>query len=144
MPDINAAGVIIYLLDKKQPLFLMLRSAKHGEWGPPKGKTQPGETHVETAVREVYEEAGLRRLTFTPGFRETIAYEVEKKGKRASKEVVYFLAQVESDAVELSTEHTEAHLATLEEIEQLAPHENLREVFYKAAEHIKSAKKAQR
>lgn len=140
MSDLKAAGAICFLRDGKKILFLLLRSAKHGEWGPPKGHAESGETEVETATRELYEEAGLRRATFLPKFREQIGYRVEKKGKVQSKEVVFFLCEIESDAVRLSHEHTEAHMATLDEIEVLLPHEDLKEVFRKAASHIKTSK----
>jgi 8-oxo-dGTP pyrophosphatase MutT (NUDIX family) len=140
MSDIRAAGVIVYLQEKKERVFLLLRSAKNGEWGPPKGKTEAGETDMEAALREALEEAGLRRLQFKQGFRENIAYQVTKKGKVASKQVSYFLARIDSDEIELSVEHTEAHLATLDEIEQLVPHEHLREVFRRAEDYIKRAK----
>ena len=137
MSDIKAAGVLIYVIEKKEPSFLLLRSAKTGEWGPPKGKAEPGETELETAVRETYEETGFRRLQFVDGFQERIAYEVEKKGERKSKEVVFFLASTEEEDLKLSPEHTEAHLATFAEIEQLVPYFDVRELFEKAAKRLK-------
>lgn len=134
--DIKAAGVILFVMEKKGPLFLLLRSAKTGEWGPPKGKAEPGESELETAVRETFEETGFHRLKFIEGFEARVAYSIEKKGKQLSKEVVFFLADSEEEELKLSAEHTEAHLATLEEIEQLVPHPDLREVFEKAAQHL--------
>ena len=138
MPEIKAAGAIICVPDRKSFRCLLLRSAKSGEWGPPKGKAEPGETEVETATREVFEEAGLRCLSFVPGFRETISYTIEKNGKPASKEVVFFLAgSAAPDETRLSHEHTEIHWATPDEIEQLVPHETVREVFRKALAYLK-------
>ena len=136
MAEINAAGAICYLQDGKNTLFLLLRSAKTGEWGPPKGHSEDDETELETAVRELYEEAGVRRVSFTPGFREVLTYTVEKKGSKRVKEVVFFLCQLESDDVRISDEHTEVHFGTVDEIEVLVPHEDLRAVYRKAAEFI--------
>jgi len=139
MPDLKAAGAICYLKDGKHTLFLILRSAKHGEWGPPKGHASTGETEVETAARELYEEAGIRRARFAPGFREVLKYSVEKKGKTQDKEVVYFLCELESDEIKLSVEHNEAHLGTLDEVEQMVQHEDMKDVFRKAAKAIKKS-----
>ena len=137
MPDLRAAGAVCYVPDGKKVLFLILRSAKHGGWGPPKGHAQEHETEIETATRELYEEAGLRQCRFDPSFRETITYSVEKKGKLYSKQVVYFLCPIDPDDVRLSDEHTELHWATMEEIDVLIPHESLKTVFRKALEHLK-------
>jgi len=142
MSELKAAGAICYLQDGKKTLFLLLRSSKTGEWGPPKGHSEPGETELETASRELYEEAGLRRLTFCPGFRECISYNVEKKGKVRAKEVVFFLCKMDTDTIQLSPEHTEAHLGPLDEIEVLVAHESVREVFRKAQNFIRDLQKA--
>jgi bis(5'-nucleosidyl)-tetraphosphatase len=139
MPDLKAAGAICYLKDGKHTLFLILRSSKNGEWGPPKGHASTGESEVETAARELYEETGVRRARFTPGFREVLHYTVEKKGKKQDKEVVYFLCELDSDDVKLSHEHNEAHLGTLDEVEQMVPHEDTKDVFRKAAKAIKKS-----
>ena len=43
--------------------MLLLRSGtgyKDGEWGPPSGKAEPGETYTEAAIRELAEETGIR------------------------------------------------------------------------------------
>jgi len=139
MGDIKAAGAICYLKQGKDILFLVLRSSTHGEWGPPKGKEEGGESDVETATRELYEEAGLRRASFEPGFREVMKYAIDKKGKSTPKEVVYFLCHIESDDVTLSDEHTEAHWGTLSEIEVMIPHDDMKEIFRRAKKHIEKA-----
>ena len=137
MPDLKAAGALCYILDREKTLFLILRSAKHGGWGPPKGHAQEYETEIETASRELYEETGVRHFSFAPDFRESIHYSVEKKGQVYSKEVVFFLCEIDPDEVRLSHEHTEAHLATMDEIEVLITHEDVKAVFRKALEHIR-------
>ena len=142
MAELKAAGAICYLQEGKETLFLILRSSKHGNWGPPKGHAEPGETEMETAVREIYEEVGMRRVRFAPRFRETISYNVQKKDKLISKEVVYFLCEMDSDNINISEEHSEAHLATLDEIEVLIEHEEIRAIFRKALEYVRAASKA--
>lgn len=40
--------------------FCLITSLSKGRWGFPKGTIDPGETYRETALKEAYEEAGLR------------------------------------------------------------------------------------
>ena len=40
--------------------FCLITSINKGRWGFPKGTVDPGETFLETALKEAYEEAGLR------------------------------------------------------------------------------------
>jgi len=136
MSDVKAAGVICFAQEGKKTLFLMLRSSKHGEWGPPKGHAEPGETEIETATREFFEETGLRRISFESGFRESITYNVEKKGNKCLKEVVFFLCRIDPDLVQISAEHSEIHLGTIDEVEVLILHEDVKAVFRRAQEFI--------
>jgi bis(5'-nucleosidyl)-tetraphosphatase len=142
MADLMAAGVICFSNDGTQNHYLILRSSKHGEWGPPKGHADKDENEVETALRELYEESGLRRVEFVPGYKQVLKYTVNRRDKKLSKEVVFFLGRMSSDeSIALSEEHTEAHMATLDEIEIMVPHEDLRELFRKAETHLKKLSK---
>lgn len=40
--------------------FCLITSLNKGRWGFPKGTIDPGETYLDTALKEAYEEAGLR------------------------------------------------------------------------------------
>jgi 8-oxo-(d)GTP phosphatase len=57
---VEAAGVLLWRRGPDGLEVLMVRSAKHGEWGWPKGRREPGETLPECAVRETVEETGFR------------------------------------------------------------------------------------
>ena len=139
MQDVKAAGAVLFTLRDKVPHYLILRSIYHGEWGPPKGHADEGESELETALREIFEETGIRKAQFVPGFRETLAYNVEKKGKRVQKEVIYFLSEMVTEDVELSDEHSEAHLAPFSEIEELVRHDDLKSIFRKAESFIRAS-----
>lgn len=55
----------------------------------PKGKCDPGETHAQTAVREVMEETGLKEITI--GSEAADTYHIYKSGKtRFLKHTVWF------------------------------------------------------
>ena len=65
--------------------FCLITSLSKGRWGFPKGTIDPGETYRETALKEAYEEAGLRgEIIHEP----LGAYDYAKWGARLSVTVV--------------------------------------------------------
>ena len=54
----SCGGVVIYR-GKILALYKSYKNRYEG-WVLPKGTVEPGETHIETALREVHEEAGVR------------------------------------------------------------------------------------
>lgn len=115
----KSAGVVIFHRDKKTGdiEYLLLHYPKlvrkeertgkkiPGHWDFPKGHMEKEETELETASRETAEETGITQLTFLPEFRETIRYFFMREGKKILKEVIFFLAQTQETAVQLSHEH---------------------------------------
>lgn len=69
MKKARSAGGIIFK-DKK---YLLVKHGKGGHWDFPKGHTEKGESEETTALREIYEETGLK-VKIIPGFRESISY----------------------------------------------------------------------
>ena len=56
---VTAVGVWFYSVDTHRYLYLMRNDPKHPHtWGLPGGKSEPGETLIDTMVRECYEELG--------------------------------------------------------------------------------------
>ena len=58
-PDIEAAGSFI---EHDNKILLLKRAPEKkggGKWGLPAGKIEPGESAVQTAIRELFEETGL-------------------------------------------------------------------------------------
>ena len=102
-----AAGIL--LLTKDTPTqFLLLRH--HDRWDLPKGHAEPGETAIETALRETEEETGCGQdqIDVDPRFEFSIEYPVRYKrsGNRLlQKQVSYYLGRVESTFIPTLTEH---------------------------------------
>jgi 8-oxo-dGTP pyrophosphatase MutT (NUDIX family) len=95
-------------------LSLLLVQHKSGAWLFPKGKAEEGETPHQAAERELKEETGLqieRWLDFGP-FKEQ--YQFFRKGKKISKEVLYFPAFVHG---EVRLQHEELRSARWERVE---------------------------
>lgn len=55
-----AAGVVCWRVVDGKPRVLLVHRTVHKDVSLPKGKLDPGETLPETAVREIFEETGLR------------------------------------------------------------------------------------
>lgn len=95
----KSCGCVLY---RKQDDFrvLVIKQTRNGNWSFPKGHVENNETEIETAVREVCEEVGLK-VSPIEGFRESIRY-----NPRAGiqKDVVYFVADSKLQAVRLQKE----------------------------------------
>uniref|UniRef100_A0A8C2NWV6 Bis(5'-nucleosyl)-tetraphosphatase [asymmetrical] n=1 Tax=Capra hircus TaxID=9925 RepID=A0A8C2NWV6_CAPHI len=89
------------------------------------GHVEPGESDLETALRETQEEAGIEagQLTIIEGFRRELNYVAREKPKI----VIYWLAEVKDCDVEvrLSHEHQAYRWLELEDACQLAQFEEM-------------------
>ena len=129
---IRASGVIIYYLDQDEPHFLLLRSRRDRSWGFPKGHLLEGEDLLGGAMRELWEETGIRELSLLPGFTEHVTYRVNRGGRFRQKTVTYFLGRVETPVVRLSEEHSEHRWAVVEDARKTLTFENLRSLVTRA------------
>ena len=86
----KSCGGILYRIRQDGEIeYLVLYQHRSGTWSVPKGHIAAGESEKETALREIYEETGLR-VKLIDGFRREMSYTVSAK---ASKNVVIFLAE---------------------------------------------------
>ena len=116
MTERTAAGFILANLAKGEPRYLLLRSARTGDWLPPKGHTDAGETTLETALRETAEETGITDVQLVEGFEQTIEYDVQtRKRGNYHKKVSYLLGTTPTTEVECSDEHSEAGWFSIED-----------------------------
>ena len=129
---IRASGVVVYYLEQDDPLFLLIRSRRDRSWGFPKGHLIEGEDLLGGAMRELWEETGIRTITLVPGFSEHVTYRVNRAGRFRQKTVTYFLGRVQTLAVRLSEEHSEHRWAVVENARQILPFENLRALVTRA------------
>lgn len=91
----RAAGCVVYRRDAAGALWLLLIRDRYGVWTIPKGHLEAEESEAQAAVREVFEETGLRgELGPLIG---RIEYEVRsKKGQPRFKQVALFLLRTET------------------------------------------------
>ena len=106
-PTKRAAGML--LLTRSTPKqFLLMRH--HDRWDLPKGHCDPGESDLETALRETEEETGIApdSIRLDSEFRFELTYPVRYKrhGDQVfQKTVVYLLGEIQSAVEPKLTEH---------------------------------------
>ncbi len=89
--EIVAAGSVVTRKAKGSVEVLLVHRPKYDDWSFPKGKVDPGEHVVTTAVREVAEETGLD-IRLGPALRKQ-RYLVEN-GSQKTKDVHYWVGRV--------------------------------------------------
>ena len=101
--DERSAGAVVFRDTPGGRRYLLLQNA--GRWDFPKGGVEKGESELQTVLREVGEETGLKDIELVPGFRKVIEYFYRRDGKNIHKQVVYMLARTGEEKVKISFEH---------------------------------------
>ena len=84
--------------------FLLLRN-RRGFWGFPQGHKERGETELQTLVREVTEETGIRSIDIQ-SYIGRINYSFFRgDGMKSEKEVIFYFATTNTRNVRISDEH---------------------------------------
>jgi 8-oxo-dGTP pyrophosphatase MutT (NUDIX family) len=104
-PRVQAAGILIFTRTSPKQFLLL----KHRDrWDLPKGHAEPGESLMETALRETEEETGIpvEQIELDSNFRYSLEYLVSsKKYGKQTKVVTYFLGFVPDRTDPELTEH---------------------------------------
>lgn len=101
---VKSCGVLIV---RGTPIseFLLMRHADR--WDLPKGHVDAGETEIECALRELWEETGITgdAIQLDEGFRFTQEYRVLDRGAVRDKTLIIFLARLIKPVEIQLTEH---------------------------------------
>ena len=115
--ELRAAGLIIFRrVNFTGPFEYLLLQTSYGRhhWTPPKGHVDPGESDLQTAMRETEEESGLKEdsLSIVKHVQKILNYEVRGKPKT----VIYWLAEVKdfNVPIRLSREHQDFKWASID------------------------------
>ena len=129
----KSCGALVVRREGEKYFVLMIRHKAKGNRSFPKGHVEVGESEIETAQREVFEETAVR-INIVDKFRHPVYY---RPRPGAKKEVVYFLAL--TDQVETMPAKGETVLAEwipVEKASGLLAHENDRRVLSHALEYL--------
>lgn len=97
------AGFVIFRRTYEGAKFLLLYR-RGSYWNFPKGHFEVGETSLETALREVEEETGLRKseLRIIPGFRTYEKFYFQRGEEKIHDTVILYLAETHKAEVRIS------------------------------------------
>ncbi|MFH1462689.1 MAG: NUDIX domain-containing protein [bacterium] len=137
MPVEKSAGTLIFRKEEGKIYYLLLHyppssKAKKDYWDFAKGHIEKGESEIETAGREVFEETGLKNPVFLENFKEKNEYFFKFQGKTVFKTVVFYLAETKVEEVKLSHEHIDFKWLAFEKALNQLTFANSKEILKKA------------
>ena len=122
----------MYTNDGGERKYILITNIS-GHIGFPKGHIEYGETEKQTALREIYEETGVR-TTIIDGFREFYNYKINNFIK---KKAIYYLAEFDPKDIKMDImEISEYHLLTYDEAMKLLNFRHDKKVLEKADRFI--------
>src|SRR3989304_10512636 len=115
--DISFGIIPLRKTKDKWELFLVQHNSDGFFWGFPKGHLEAGEDQKTCAQRELFEETGLKVLSFFSNEPLYEKYFFFRKNLKINKENYYFLAKVTEDAHITTNELLQGKWFSLQEAE---------------------------
>jgi bis(5'-nucleosidyl)-tetraphosphatase len=108
MEKVKSCGIICFTRTKQPSFLLMKRSHRYDL---PKGHIEPGETELQCALRELFEETGINKqqVCLELDFRFKTTYYPRYRsfnGNKVEKSLVIFFAWVSEELEIVMTEHS--------------------------------------
>jgi len=133
----KSCGAMVYYLENNQPYYLVIQHRNGEHWAFTKGHVENDETEIDTALREINEETAVDVVNIDTGFRKVLSY---SPASGVEKEVVYFVAEVES-FIAKNVEKQEAEVldtkwVSYDEAMDLVTYENDRSLLSEADQYI--------
>lgn len=134
-------GMIVFRRSVEGPKFLVMYH-RGTYWNFPKGQIEPGETPIETAIRELKEETGLTQkdIHIKKGFRVEERYRFSVGKKKIDRVVTLFLAETTKKGIDISAGNREEGFAWFLQRDAKKIFENYKEsqaALRKAADFIR-------
>ncbi len=132
MIDEFSSGGLVVNKDK----ILVVYQDKTDSWALPKGHIDDGETKLESAKREIFEETGISDLTF---IKELGSYQ---RGSRKSSDVrknivILYFTTTQNKLTSHDAENSEAKWVPIDEVHNILTYPKAKEFFLKIKKEIK-------
>ena len=125
--EFSSGGVVIK--ETESGLKVLLIKDGYGHWTWPKGNIEKDESSQDAAIREIWEETGVKNIGMMDKL-DTIHYFYRLKGKLISKTVYLYLFEAKGN------ERLKALESEIEDAKWLSPEEALERIEYKGAKKI--------
>ena len=133
----TSAGIVLY----NSGLYLLLNYGRsrvtENRWGLTKGRIEGNETVIQAALREAYEETGIKDISILEEFRHEIKYSFTRGSHKIKKTVVYLVGIANTTDVQISKEHIGYQWATYEKALEMLTFENTRKVIRAAERYLR-------
>ena len=130
----KSCGAVVFTRAGDRIEYVVIESTE-GFHGFPKGHMEPGETETETALREVFEEVGLRPRILD-GFRTEDAHPIPQR-PGVMKQIIYFLAEYsDQELVPQASELRSAGLYSFEKAIALLEFDSSRRILREADDFL--------
>lgn len=128
LKEVSCGTIII----KNKSVLLIRQNQGHISF--PKGHVEEGETHQETALRETYEETGIKAKIISN--KEYIVNYDTKEG--INKDVIFFLAEVleDGDMHPQEGEIKEVFWASFEDVKELLTYDDMKELWLEVRKNV--------
>jgi bis(5'-nucleosidyl)-tetraphosphatase len=128
MVDERSYGIIPLKKEGRGVLVFMV-CHKSGHWTLPKGHPEEGETPLECAKRELFEETGLTLSSLLSDTPFVENYQFLRKQKVVDKRVEYFIGEVTGKVSLQSEEIQDGKWLTMDEALQIATYPQMKELL---------------
>tara|TARA_Y100000814_G_scaffold273787_1_gene232085 strand:+ start:674 stop:1099 length:426 start_codon:yes stop_codon:yes gene_type:complete len=118
----QSAGGIVLNSERK----ILVVNQNHDSWSLPKGHIDPGETPLEAAKREIYEESGIEKLKYIKDLGFFERYKIGLDGQDDKSELkrihLFLFTTTEMKLSPIDPMNPEARWGTLKEVYDLLTH----------------------
>ena len=130
----KSCGAIVFTKIDDEIKYVLVCNL-NGVYSFPKGHMENNETEKQTALREIFEEVGLK-VNIVDGFKEKVEYLLPNK-ENTLKEVVYFLAEYKQQKISYQKEElSNAILVNYDKAIGLFQFENNKQLLKKANDFL--------
>ena len=133
----SAGGVVV----NKDGLVLVVNQ-NHNSWSLPKGHIDEGEEKLEAAIREIYEESGIRKIQLIKELPTYERYKISLDGgdDKSELKIIYMFLFItdEIDLKPIDPDNPEARWVDKTKVAELLTHKKDKEFFLSIVSEIES------